>query len=50
MTTLNDGLTAFYQDLSNQGLLNETLVLQFSEFGRRVARTAAMAPTTARPA
>ena len=37
MTTLNDGLTAFYQDLSNQGLLNDTLVLQFSEFGRRIS-------------
>jgi len=37
MTTLNDGLTAFYQDLSNQGLMNDTLVLQFSEFGRRVS-------------
>jgi uncharacterized protein (DUF1501 family) len=37
MTTLNDGLTAFYQDLRNQGLLNDTLVLQFSEFGRRIA-------------
>jgi uncharacterized protein (DUF1501 family) len=36
MTTLNDGLLAFYQDLSNQGLLNDTLVLQFSEFGRRI--------------
>ena len=38
MTTLNDGLLAFYQDLSNQGLLNDTLVLQFSEFGRRIMR------------
>jgi uncharacterized protein (DUF1501 family) len=37
MTTLNDGLTAFYQDLRNQGLMNDTLVLQFSEFGRRVS-------------
>ena len=37
MTTLNDGLFAFYQDLGNQGLLNDTLVLQFSEFGRRIA-------------
>lgn len=37
MTTLNDGLTAFYRDLSNQGLMNDTLVLQFSEFGRRVS-------------
>jgi uncharacterized protein (DUF1501 family) len=36
MTTLNDGLLAFYQDLNNQGLLTETLVLQFSEFGRRI--------------
>ncbi|HKY21226.1 MAG TPA: DUF1501 domain-containing protein [Vicinamibacterales bacterium] len=37
MTTLNDGLTAFYQDLNNQGLMNDTLILQFSEFGRRVS-------------
>jgi uncharacterized protein (DUF1501 family) len=36
MTTLNDGLFAFYQDLQNQGLLGDTLVLQFSEFGRRI--------------
>jgi uncharacterized protein (DUF1501 family) len=36
MTTLNDGLLAFYQDLQNTGLLNDTLVLQFSEFGRRI--------------
>jgi uncharacterized protein (DUF1501 family) len=36
MTTLNDGLTAFYNDLSNQGLLGDTLVLSFSEFGRRI--------------
>jgi uncharacterized protein (DUF1501 family) len=36
MTTLNGGLTAFYQDLLNQGLLNDTLILQFSEFGRRI--------------
>ena len=36
MTTLNDGLLAFYDDLGNQGLLNETLILQFSEFGRRI--------------
>ncbi len=37
MTTLNDGLSAFYLDLQNQGLLNDTLVVQFSEFGRRVS-------------
>ena len=36
MGTLNDGFAAFYQDLSNQGLLSDTLVLQFSEFGRRI--------------
>jgi len=37
MGTFNDGLIAFYTDLRNQGLLNDTLVLQFSEFGRRIA-------------
>jgi uncharacterized protein (DUF1501 family) len=36
MGTLNDGVFAFYQDLRNQGLLNDTLILQFSEFGRRI--------------
>jgi uncharacterized protein (DUF1501 family) len=36
MGTLNDGLTAFYQDLSSSGLLNDTLILEFSEFGRRI--------------
>lgn len=36
MGTLNDGVLSFYNDLRNQGLLNDTLVLQFSEFGRRV--------------
>lgn len=36
MTTLNDGLAAFYGDLRNQGLLSSTLILQFSEFGRRI--------------
>lgn len=37
MATLNDGLLAFYTDLQNQGLLADTCVLQFSEFGRRVS-------------
>jgi uncharacterized protein (DUF1501 family) len=37
MGTFGDGLHAFYTDLRNQGLLNDTLVLQFSEFGRRIA-------------
>src|SRR5262249_22638945 len=36
MTTLNDGLTAFYGDISNRGLANSTLLLSFSEFGRRI--------------
>lgn len=37
MGTLNDALAAFYNDLNNQGLMNQTLILQFSEFGRRIA-------------
>lgn len=36
MATLNDGLAAFYNDLKNIGLINDTLLLSFSEFGRRV--------------
>jgi uncharacterized protein (DUF1501 family) len=36
MATLNDALLAFYNDLKNQGLLDDTLVLSFSEFGRRI--------------
>ena len=36
MGTYNDGLLAFYNDLRNQGLLNDTLIIQFSEFGRRI--------------
>jgi hypothetical protein len=34
MATLNDALFAFHNDLSNQGLLGDTLVLSFSEFRR----------------
>lgn len=37
MNTLDGGLSAFYTDLLNQGLLGDTLVLQFSEFGRRIS-------------
>jgi uncharacterized protein (DUF1501 family) len=37
MTTLNDGVSSFYRDLENQGLLRDTLILQFSEFGRRIS-------------
>jgi uncharacterized protein (DUF1501 family) len=37
MATLDDSVSAFYQDLSNQGLLGSTLVVIFSEFGRRIS-------------
>ena len=37
MATLDDSISAFYQDLSNQGLLGSTLVVIFSEFGRRIS-------------
>jgi uncharacterized protein (DUF1501 family) len=37
MATMNDGLIAFYNDLRNQALLEDTLVLSFSEFGRRIS-------------
>jgi uncharacterized protein (DUF1501 family) len=37
MATLDDSMAAFYQDLSNQGLLSSTLVIVFSEFGRRIS-------------
>jgi uncharacterized protein (DUF1501 family) len=40
MGTLNDGLFAFYNDLTRQGLFNDTLILQFSEFGRRINENA----------
>jgi uncharacterized protein (DUF1501 family) len=36
MGTLDTALRAFHDDLRNQGLLNDTLLLQFSEFGRRI--------------
>jgi len=37
MATLNDALLAFYNDLRAQGLFEDTLVLSFSEFGRRIS-------------
>jgi len=37
MATVGDGLLAFYNDLQNQGLLNSTMMIQFSEFGRRIS-------------
>jgi uncharacterized protein (DUF1501 family) len=36
MTSLDGGLKAFFDDLKNQGLFSDTLVLSFSEFGRRI--------------
>jgi uncharacterized protein (DUF1501 family) len=36
MGTLDGGVTAFCRDLENQGLFRDTLILQFSEFGRRI--------------
>jgi len=37
LTTLDRGLSAFYTDLANHGLLGQTLVIAFSEFGRRIS-------------
>ena len=37
MTTVGDSLLAFYSDLRNQGLLDSTLMIGFSEFGRRIS-------------
>jgi uncharacterized protein (DUF1501 family) len=37
MGIFDDGLATFYTDLRNQGLLSDTLILQFSEFGRRIS-------------
>src|SRR5262249_8622642 len=37
MNSLIEALCAFSNDLVNQGLLSDTLLLQFSEFGRRIA-------------
>jgi uncharacterized protein (DUF1501 family) len=40
METLDQGLTAFYQDLAAQGRADDVLVLTWSEFGRRVQENA----------
>ena len=37
MATIDGAITAFYTDMQNQGLINQTTLLEFSEFGRRVA-------------
>jgi uncharacterized protein (DUF1501 family) len=36
MGTFGDGVAAFCEDLRRRGPWNDTLILQFSEFGRRV--------------
>ncbi|MEP7118765.1 MAG: DUF1501 domain-containing protein, partial [Acidobacteriota bacterium] len=36
MATVNGGLLSFYTDLKNQGLLDSTMIILFSEFGRRI--------------
>ena len=36
MATLDGALLAFYNDMRAQGLLDDTIVLSFSEFGRRI--------------
>jgi len=37
MATLSGGLKSFYDDLNAQGMLNNTVVLVYSEFGRRIS-------------
>jgi uncharacterized protein (DUF1501 family) len=37
MGTLGDGLAAFYTDVRNRGLANDTTIIVFSEFGRRIS-------------
>jgi uncharacterized protein (DUF1501 family) len=37
MNTLDGGLKAFHDDLQSQGLLNNTLILIYTEFGRRIS-------------
>jgi uncharacterized protein (DUF1501 family) len=37
MGLVDDAVSTFYQDLNNQGLLGSTLVIVFSEFGRRIS-------------
>jgi uncharacterized protein (DUF1501 family) len=40
MTELDQGLTAFYQDLAGHGKAGDVIVLTWSEFGRRVQENA----------
>jgi len=36
LRTVSDGIAAFYQDMDTKGKANDTLIMTFSEFGRRV--------------
>ena len=36
LKSVSDGVTAFYNDMSSKGLANNTAMITFSEFGRRV--------------
>jgi len=36
LRTVSDGIAAFYQDMDAKGKANDTLIMTFSEFGRRV--------------
>jgi uncharacterized protein (DUF1501 family) len=42
MTTVNDSVFAFYSDLKNLGLLGNTTIMQFSEFGRRISENGSL--------
>jgi uncharacterized protein (DUF1501 family) len=42
MAAFNDSVRAFYVDLSNQGLLDSTLIMVFSEFGRRISENGSL--------
>jgi uncharacterized protein (DUF1501 family) len=36
LKTVSDGIAAFYKDMDEKGKLDDTLIMTFSEFGRRV--------------
>lgn len=42
MNTLDGGLKAFHDDLSGQGLLNNTAILVYTEFGRRISENGSL--------
>src|SRR5438874_13497961 len=42
MASLDNGRSAFFQDLVNQGLANNTLIMTFSEFSPRITENASL--------